>query len=131
VLATDDGWSATGATLAPGLGVITLQPSQREVVLLSPPNLALRKGDAGLLVVGAAVPEAVERVRLEMLDDRGQWRAAGEAAGAAIEREPAGLVVPIAWPAGRAYTEQVRVVLQLAAQQPVALRHVALYRTLR
>ncbi|HEX4884661.1 MAG TPA: hypothetical protein VFX05_11020 [Casimicrobiaceae bacterium] len=132
VLATDDGWRAAGATLTPGPGLVELQPAGREVALESPPNLALGRGEVAWLVVGADAPERVARLRLELLDARGQWMPAGAAARDALERDPAGLVLPIAWPPALVTAEQVRVVLEVdGGTQPLVLRHVALYRAPR
>ena len=129
VLASDDGWSvAAGGALRAGHGMLELQPSGGEITLLSPPNLVLRAGEVGLLVLGSDRPADIVSVRLELRDASGTWLPAGEANRAALKEDPAGLLMPIAWPKALAGCEQVRIVLDLADAKPLTLRHIALYR---
>lgn len=132
VHASDDGWRiASGGTLAAGQGYVTLTPSADEIVLVSPPQLALGPREVGLLVLGLDDPQRVLEVQLDVRDAQGTWSPAGTAVRDALRIDPAGMLLPIVWPRTVRWGEQVRVTLRLAppnAMAPLALRHIALYR---
>jgi hypothetical protein len=127
--ASDDGWSTSAASVQAGNGVLHVQPQASEFALLSPSNLAIRRGEVGLVVIGIDAVGHVTEVRIELRDAAGNWIAAGASRAGSTETNPAGLVVPLDWPPALASAEQVRLVVALSGDKtPVALRHIALYR---
>lgn len=131
--ASDDGWSTTsGATLRSGNGFLELQAQSAEVSLLSPSNLVIRQGEVGLLVLGIDTPQDVSHVRIDLRDASGNWVSAGASGRAALQTNPAGVLIPIDWPSSLRVAEQVRVVIGLSGEPPsqklMTLRHIALYR---
>jgi hypothetical protein len=132
-LAHDDGWTAaSGGTVRPGRGNLELQPAGMEITLVSPGRLVLRRGEVALLVLGADAPQDIASVRLEVRGENGTWMPAGFAKRDALKEDPAGLLLPIAWPKPLDVAEQVRVTIGLAREtKSLTLRHVALYRAPR
>jgi len=130
LLAHLDGWSAgAGATLVPGPGKLGLRAAGRDVTLVSPDRLAIRREETDLVVLKLDSPEALASVAIEIKDATGTWTPTGPAQAAKdLVRDPAGLLVPLAWPPAVDTAEQVRLRLRFAAPGVDAtLRHVALY----
>ena len=132
VFASDDGWTAAaGATAGAGNGRLVLRSAGARAVLLSPDRLAIRRGETDLLVLGAERPEALAAIGVEVKDGRGAWTVVAAPRPAdRYERDPAGLLVPLEWPAGVETAEQLRITLRFATPRiDTTLRRIALYPT--
>jgi hypothetical protein len=127
-----DEWTAAGgAGLASGSGYIDVTPREGGATLISPAPLALEREEADLLVLGVDAG-VVETVTVEARSPSGPWLALGAPRRASsLARTPAGLSVPLAWPAKLAVTDQIRITLRAAAAAsptaPIRIRHIALY----
>ena len=132
VFASDDGWTAAaGATAGAGNGRLVLRSAGARAVLLSPDRLAIRRGETDLLVLGAERPEALAAIGVEVKDGRGAWTVVAAPRPAdRYERDPAGLLVPLEWPAGVETAEHLRITLRFATPRiDTTLRRIALYPT--
>ncbi len=123
-----DGWTAAdGAGLVAGNGYVDVVPRDGAPVLVSPSPLALARGETDLLVLGVDAA-AVDSVAVEARSPSGAWIALGPPRGAlGLATTPAGLSVPLIWPATLAAADQVRITLRLRAAAPTRIRHIALY----
>jgi len=120
-----DGWTAAAGALAPGKGFLDLTPAEGAVTLLSPAPLALGRSETNLLVVGAD-PKAIDSVTVDALSPAGSWVSLGpKRAVSRLATTPAGLSVPLVWPAALIATDRVRITLGLRG--PTRIRHLALY----
>lgn len=129
-VASSDGWGAeAGATFTPGNGYADVRASGAAAALLSPANLAVRRGESDLFVLGVDASDSIASVRVEGRARAGSWIALGPAREAlTLEKSPAGLLVPLAWPAELPAVDQFRVTLALSdATLPVRIRRLALY----
>jgi hypothetical protein len=123
--ADSDGWRATTGSLTAGQGYIDVTPKNGAGTLLSPGPLALARTETDLLVLGVD-PKAVESVSVEAWGGTAGWvTLAAPRSVATLDTTPAGLSVPLAWPAKLASTEQFRVTLSM--RSPARIRHIALY----
>lgn len=132
-LASDDGWSAAdGVTVRAHNGHLELRATGGDIALVSPPNLAIRRGEVGLLVVGLDRPELVASISVEFRNVTNSWISAGTLDRDALTKNTAGLLLPVEWPDSLGEAEQVRVVLRLSGdshtEKSLSLRHIALYR---
>jgi hypothetical protein len=124
---TDDWTTANGAGLVAGNGYLEVTPRDGAVTLVSPAPLALARGEIDLLVLGVDAG-TVDSVAVEARSPSGAWIALGPPRGAlGLATTPAGLSVPLIWPATLAATDQIRVTLRLRAAAPIRIRHIALY----
>ncbi|MEP7180971.1 MAG: hypothetical protein ABI886_02145 [Betaproteobacteria bacterium] len=129
-VASNDGWGAeAGTALAPGNGYVDVRAVGATATLLSPANLAVGRGESDLIVVGIDATAAVAGVRVEGRAGSGAWVALGpERAARGLERTSAGLLVPLAWPAGLPIVDQFRITLvRTDGTAPLRIRHLALY----
>jgi len=122
-----DGWTASAGRLALGKGYVDVTPLDGAATLLSPSPLAMGRAETDLLVVGADA-KAVASISVEALAPGGTWVAlAATQASDSLAVTPAGISVPLAWPAGLASTDQVRVTLGLRGGAAARIHHLALY----
>ena len=123
-----DEWTATGgATLAAGNGYVDVTPRDGVVTLVSPAPLALARGETDLLVLGVDAA-GIDSVAVEARSLSGAWIALGPRRDAGkLSATPAGLSVPLAWPASLASTDQLRIALRLSGSAPKRIRQIALY----
>lgn len=128
-LATTDDWTAVTGTLSPGKGTISLvAATDGGVTLLSPADLAIRRGQVDRLVLGTDRPDALQGIVVEGLADSGRWVPLGDVARERFIMTKAGAVVPLDPRARTTALEQVRITLRIAEpSSPLVLRHVALY----
>jgi hypothetical protein len=85
------------------------------------------RGETELLVLGVDAA-AVDSVAVEARAPSGAWTALGPSRGApGLATTPAGLSVPLIWPATLAAADQLRITLRLRAAAPTRIRHIALY----
>ncbi|HEV2686139.1 MAG TPA: hypothetical protein VGW79_05835, partial [Actinomycetota bacterium] len=126
--ADTDGWSTSGgAALVAGHGYIDLSAHEAIAVLVSPGHLALARGETDLLVLGTDQKD-LDSVTVEARSPTGQWLALGPTRPAAsLATTPAGVSVPLLWPAKLAATDQVRLTLAFHSTAPTRIRHIALY----
>jgi len=125
--ADDDGWTAApGATLAAGKGYLDVQSAGGPAGLLSPTPLALLPTETDLLVVGGDA-DALSSIAVDARLDNKSWvTVAPPRAVSRLEVTPAGISVPLVWPASGS-VEQVRVRLTPRdASAKVRIRHIAL-----
>lgn len=130
VFASDDGWTAApGATIEAGNGRLALRSAGARVALVSPDRLAIRRGETDLVVLGVDKPEALTSVALEARGASGAWMPLGPPRAAdRLERDPAGLLVPVDWPSTLDTAEQLRLTLRFGAPRVDAVvRRIALY----
>lgn len=127
-LATDDGWTVQApATLVADRARIEVRGDGPRA-LASPPRLALPRGRVDRLVLGID-PASLAGVEVAGRGAAGDWvplaRHDGQRAAPA---GPAGIVLPLAWPASLPTIEQLRITLEPRdATRPLTLRHIALY----
>lgn len=127
--ADTDGWAADdGARLVAGSGYLDVTASACGAVLLSPSPLALARGETDLLVLGVA-PGTAESVGVDARAPAGGWVAlAPPLAAGELARTPAGLSMPLIWPATLGRTDQLRVALRFRSRGVmVRISHIALY----
>ena len=104
-----------------------MTPREGMATLVSPAPLALARGEIDLLVLGADAA-GLESVAVEARASSGAWIALGPARDASgFATTPAGLSVPLSWPARLAAADQIRITLRLRGPSPMRVRHVALY----
>jgi hypothetical protein len=125
--ADSDGWSASGgAALTAGNGYIDLRARDATAVLVSPSHLALDRTETDLLILGIDSKE-IESVAIEGRTADGAWMPLARPPSVhELATTPAGLSVPILWPAQLAAIDQLRIRLELSSM-PVRIRHIALY----
>ena len=126
--ADPDGWTAlAGATLTSGACYLDVTPRTGEVVLVSPAQLSLTRGETDLLILGADTA-TVETVAVEARTPAGAWiPLAPRRASSQLTTTTAGLSVPLAWPTALVVADQVRVSLRFRdAANPVRIRLIAL-----
>jgi hypothetical protein len=128
-LADSDGWSGdAGTTLTAGKGYVDLRASGPALALLSPGNLAVAPTETDLMVIAADPIDSLARVGLEGRSGQGPWIALGAPSDvAALQKSPAGLQLPIAWPADVGTVDQFRLSLETRGSGATRLRHVAIY----
>ncbi len=127
-LASDDGWTAGPATsVVAGRARLEVRGDGPRT-LASPPRLALPRGRVDRLVLGID-PASLARVEVAGRGAAGEWvplarhdTVPGATSG------PAGIVLPLAWPASLPTIEELRITLApRAPAEPLTLRHIALY----
>lgn len=126
-LASDDGWTvAAPAALAADRGRVEIRGPGR-LALVSPPGLALRRGSVDRLVLGVE-PGVLAQVGIEARTAGGDWVVLRPASGATEwTTSPAGVVLPLTWPASVAGAEALRLTLDRRdAGAPLAIRRIAL-----
>jgi hypothetical protein len=127
-----DEWTAEGgAGLVPGNGYVDVTPRDGTVTLLSPAPLALARGETDLLVVGVDAT-GIDAIRVEARSAAGGWVALTPPHRApGLATTPAGLSIPLVWPATLTSTDQIRITLRPRAATsgvaPIHIRHIALY----
>jgi hypothetical protein len=128
--ASDDGWRGeAGTAVSASKGHLELRGSGTDAVLVSPDKLAIARDDTDLLVLGASASALPARIRVEGQTADGRWLPLAEPREVTRSMlDPAGVLVPLAWPAGVPGVERLRIVLtHAAAGASSSLRHVALY----
>ena len=120
-----DGWRATAGTLTAGKGYLDVMPKDGVAALLSPGPLALGRGETDLLVLGAD-PQAIDSISVDAWGGADGWVSlAASRPAASMATTPAGLSVPLVWPAKLVSTEQFRIILKV--RSPPRIRDIALY----
>jgi len=123
-----DGWTASpGASASPGMGYLDVKTADADATLVSPSPLALSRDEADLLVLGVD-PETLASIEVDARAPDGLWIAlAAGRASRELATTPAGISVPLAWPAALAVTDQLRVRLAPRhASSRIRIRHIAL-----
>ncbi len=127
--ASDDDWTTEApTTLVAGKGFVEVQAQSAAARLVSPARLALVRGSVDRLVLGID-PRALVRIEIDARSAAGDWVSLGPPVeDGAWNTDPAGLVVPIAWPADLAGIEALRIGLTArVAGERLIVRHIALY----
>ena len=80
-------------------------------------------------MVGLESSEVLASISVEARSTGGAWTALGPVRDMrALEKSPAGLLIPLAWPEGVLFADQFRITLELRdSALPVRIHHVALY----
>jgi hypothetical protein len=105
-----DGWTAERGTLTAGAGFVTLQPAQREVTLLSPPDQVLRPQRLASLVVRFDANVKPSRMTVEAQEQRsGPWRPVGTASGPELAFK-----WPATWNNSRTIATRLRISMRFA-----------------
>jgi hypothetical protein len=107
---------------------VEVQAQSAAARLVSPARLALVRGSVDRLVLGID-PRALVRIEIDARSAAGDWVSLGPPVeDGAWNTDPAGLVVPIAWPADLAGIEALRIGLTArVAGERLIVRHIALY----
>jgi len=122
-----DGWTAAAGAIAAGNGHLDVSAKDGAATLVSPGPLALGRAETDLLVVGVD-PKAIDSLAVEARTATGAWvRLAAPRPAADLPATPAGISIPLAWPAELAATDQIRITLSFGAGAPARIRHLALY----
>jgi hypothetical protein len=131
--ADDDGWSLAQGKANAGRGVLDLA-FDTTADLASPADQVLRAADLDTLVIGLADSAPLVRVQVfARTGDTAPWTpVAAPVAAAALQRDAAGMRVPLVWPAAwrttGAVAEQLRIVLTFRAGTTAArVQRIALY----
>jgi hypothetical protein len=129
--ADDDGWSVEAGTMRALPGAIEIAADGAGcVVLVSPPEIALRGADIDAIVVG--LPDGVAARAIDVaargIGDRA-WRPLARAGDSDCERTAAGRIVRVTRADGAAAdVDRVRITLVLAPQAATTLARVAILR---
>jgi hypothetical protein len=124
-----DGWAGdAGTTLVAGNGHLDLR-GKGAITLLSPTRLAIDAGEINLMVLGVDDNTAVGRIEVEAREGEGPWLKLGTLSEiATTNRNAAGLLVPLQWPAQLGVADQFRVQIRLTGiATSIRLSHAALY----
>jgi len=130
-LADADGWSAATGVLASGPGHLDLTAANGEVIIVSPPALALGGDESDLLTLGLT-PDQVRDVASVAVDgnltDGTTIALALPRPTTGLAQTPAGLSIPLVRPDIAATFDRIRVTLALRNPAgTLRLRHLALH----
>lgn len=130
--ADDDGWTTEKGILTSGPGYLDVRSESGDLTLISPPDQVVRPLDASFLTVGVVDRQEVGAISVfARTDPAAMWEPIGQARGARLEAQRAGLVVPLSWPrrwqdTGTVVT-QIRVVLSpMSEPTQIKLSRIAL-----
>ena len=130
-LADGDGWSAATGVLASGLGHLDLTAANGEVILVSPPALALGGDESDLLTLGftADQVQGIASVAVDgNLSDGTTIALVPPRTTTGLAQTPAGLSIPLTRPDTATTFDRIRVTLTLRNPAgTLRLRHLALH----
>jgi hypothetical protein len=131
---SDDGWYKEDSTSIfwPMKGTLRWRHPKTRLILVSPTELAVNTQRHETLVLGTRGRGRLRTIGVEFLDEQGmpeQWQSVAPSVSvAALERDKAGWVVPLDWPAG-SRPKQIRLLLDTGSEGEMVIDHIAILPT--